>query len=113
MACVAIDRAMRSVVRQEGRILSLRQIVWVRPLVVDKEPIEVHITLQLQENQQVVFTVRSQTHKTEDEALDILSQGRAKLSLREETTQSPDLPAVTHTCFPRQIGASECYQRYR
>src|SRR5438552_154946 len=111
MAHAAVAQAMRSTRPEKGHILHLTQIVWMRPLVISKQPIEVHIDLELQENQKVIFTIRRQTHETEDEALTIVSQGRAELHIGEEMAPSLDLTAIQTRCQHSSLSATECYQR--
>ncbi|TMC13973.1 MAG: SDR family NAD(P)-dependent oxidoreductase [Chloroflexi bacterium] len=113
MAHAAVAQAMRSTRPEKGHILHLTQIVWMRPLVISKQPIEVHIDLELQENQKIIFTISSQNHETEDEALTIVSQGRAELHIGEEMAPSLDLTAIQTRCQHSSLSATECYQRYR
>ena len=114
MARAAVDQAMRSTTLAEEHILRLSQVVWIRPLVIDQQPVEVAIALELQEDQKVAFTVSSQTHEAEDEAPAIVSQGIAELLFMEgERTQTLDLAAIRTRCQHFSLSAAECYQRYR
>jgi hypothetical protein len=111
MARAAIAQAMRSAVWEGEHILHLSRIVWMRPLVIGKRPVEIHITLDLQENRQVVFTISNQTQKTEGETQDIICQGRAELDVEEEVAQGLDLTAIETRCQHSSLSARECYQR--
>jgi polyketide synthase PksM len=111
MVRAALALAMRSAVQEEEHVLHLHQVVWTRPLVIGKQPVGVDITLDLQENRQVVFVISSQTQQTEDESREIVCQGRAELDVKEEVAQDLDLTAIQTRCQHSSLLASECYQR--
>jgi polyketide synthase PksN len=80
--------------------------------VIDQQPVDVQIALELQENEEVVFTIRSQVHGTEDEG-PVHSLGRAEAYMGKEVVSHVDLAAVQARCQHLSLEAPECYQRYR
>src|SRR5439155_15059748 len=119
MARAAIAQAMRSTAQVEGPILRLRDVVWIRPLIVGEHPITVHIVLEAQESGVISFLISHAgqaqgTVPTGEEGAtpEVYCQGKAELDAEKITIQSLDLSAVPHPRCQHQIEARECYQRY-
>ncbi|MTE25221.1 hypothetical protein GJQ66_13625, partial [Microbacterium sp. ZXX196] len=63
----------------EQRVVSLKDIVWVRPITIESEPKEIHIGLFPEDNGDISFDIYSSSEHKE-EALTIHCQGRAVIS---------------------------------
>jgi acyl transferase domain-containing protein len=114
MARAAIERSLDP----EGRTntsISLRNVVWVRPLVVENAR-EVHIALSMQEGGEIEFEVYSATARIEDGSTEsnvIYAQGRAVLgdSVAAEADSRIDLSLLLSRC-DRSIEATQCYEAF-
>ena len=109
MARAAIEHSLG----QEGRTrtsMSLRNVVWVRPLAVQNTQ-EVHIALSMQEGAEIGFEVYSAGTGIEDENIVLYAQGRAVLgdSVAGEADNRIDLSLLQSRC-ERSIAATQCYE---
>jgi hypothetical protein len=111
MARAAIAQAMRSTEQAERPILRLRDIMWIRPLIVGEHPVTVHIVLEAQESGVISLLIKHAALGEEGATPEVYCQGKAELDTEKITVQSLDLSAVQTRC-QHQITAPECYQRY-
>jgi polyketide synthase PksN len=101
MARAAIERSLDPE-RRTAASISLRNVVWVRPLVVE-DTREVHIALNMQEGGDIEFEVYS-----DGPAEKVLyAQGRAVLE--DSAGSQIDLPMLRSRC-DRSIEAARCYE---
>ncbi|MGG4102530.1 SDR family NAD(P)-dependent oxidoreductase [Paenibacillus lautus] len=79
MAREAVEKASGLSTRANSPI-RLRHVVWAKPVIVGKHPVQVHITLFPGENGDVTYEVYSQTEKGRGESI-IHSQGNARINI--------------------------------
>ena len=108
MAKKAVELAAGRDIRKEGTIVRLSNIAWNNAITVDEKPVEVHITLFLEDNGSVSFEVYSQS-MDDNSSIVVHSQGSAAFVV-EKQSSSLDIKALIKQCSKRTIGMEECYQ---
>jgi polyketide synthase PksN len=91
--------------------MRLINVVWLQPLVVGNEPVQVHIGLLPRDNGQVAFEIYSQSGAGSGERL-IYSQGSAVLR-GGENQSTLDLAALQAQCSQSILSASQCYEAFK
>ena len=86
--------------------IKLKNIVWARPIVVDKEPVQVQIGLYPEANGEIVYEVYGQSET--DGAEIIYSQGSAMVSPAKEIP-ALDIPALQAECNQHRFSSAEIY----
>jgi amino acid adenylation domain-containing protein len=91
--------------------IQLKDVVWIQPIVVEDQPVEVHIGLFPEDNGQIAYEIYSKSAASEAETI-IHSQGTAILS---RLTEVPvlDLKALESQCNQKTLSASQCYVAYQ
>ncbi|GCF07148.1 hypothetical protein KDI_07120 [Dictyobacter arantiisoli] len=93
-------------------IISLKNVVWLRPIIVDETPVDVHISLSPEENGNIdfeIYTLPAASESTDE--IIIHSQGTA--ILREEVNRtSVDLMALQAATQPCAISPAALYQTF-
>lgn len=112
MACAAVEQSLHRDDMEAQPIIALKNIVWLRPVIVDETPIDVHISLYPEENGSIDFEIYTRPLEPEpsDEII-IHSQGTAIL---QEHIHMPteDLIALQAATQPCPIGPTELYQTF-
>ncbi|MET3210645.1 UNVERIFIED_CONTAM: PfaD family protein [Paenibacillus sp. PvR008] len=88
--------------------ISLKNVVWARPIIAEEDAVSVQIGLFPEENGEIEFEVYS--------GLDgeiVHSQGRAVPALSDVEAPVLDLASLQAQCGQRERGAAECYDLYR
>jgi polyketide synthase PksN len=111
VAAAAVSQTDRSGIR-------LKDVVWIRPIVVQEEPILVHIGLYPEDDAfsesgsgEINYEIYDET-RMEDGMPLIYSQGRAFLTTEPELLVL-DLKAVQAECSERILQAAEVYETFR
>ncbi|MEC1541502.1 polyketide synthase PksM [Bacillus subtilis] len=95
----------------EQRVVSLKDIVWVRPITIESEPKEIHIGLFPEDNGDISFDIYSSSEHKE-EALTIHCQGRAVIS-DEADTSILNLSSIQTECSLDTVTSEQCYAAFR
>ncbi|WP_139492062.1 non-ribosomal peptide synthetase [Brevibacillus dissolubilis] len=90
--------------------IKLKNVVWVRPILIDGQPLRVHIGLDPAEDGDIAFEVYSDTEEADGKPL-TYSQGSASL-ISTATTPMIDLPSLQAQCVPTTFSVSEVYDTY-
>lgn len=89
------------------RIVSLRDIVWIRPIAIESEPKEIHIGLYPEESGEISYEIYSK-----DENQMIHSQGTAILGA-EPDIPVLDIKALQAECSLDTVTSEQCYAAFR
>ncbi|MEW6735690.1 MAG: SDR family NAD(P)-dependent oxidoreductase, partial [Acidobacteriota bacterium] len=90
-------------------IVKLKNVVWIRPIVVNGEGEQVHIRLEAQENGQIHYQIY--THNNTTEPI-IHSQGMAVFDSCENVP-TVDLLGLQSQINERRLSAEQCYQTFK
>ena len=113
MARAAIREAFGKKTTSEEMVgLRLSRVVWMRPLVVNLQPVGVHITLSPLNNTTISFAISRQEQEKESTEPALVSQGTAELSVSLPAIPNVDIATIQARCR-RILSGTECYQRYR
>ncbi|MBY0088466.1 non-ribosomal peptide synthetase [Brevibacillus brevis] len=110
MARAAIDQSAGALkAGQNG--LTLKNMVWAKPIAVDDQPVDVHIGLQLEDSGEIGYRIYSE--HTGNEAKEIVhSQGSAVFHTVDETP-TLDLAMLQDACSHSILSGSQCYEFYK
>ncbi|MFF0826322.1 SDR family NAD(P)-dependent oxidoreductase [Brevibacillus sp. NPDC003359] len=108
MALAAVMQAMPRDVRENTSVL-LTNVVWAHPIQVEYEQISVHIGLKLEQEQEISFSIYSDSQEGGEKHL--FSQGRALLTGKREIG-SIHLSSIKQSCEWEIISSSECYEAF-
>ncbi len=86
----------------------LKNIIWIRPIVVDK-PMEVQIALHPQENGQIAYQISSRQKGASEELL-ICTQGAADLVEIDQEESTLKIGAIKERCSTKKMGSKEFYE---
>ncbi|PYS30179.1 MAG: hypothetical protein DMG11_06165, partial [Acidobacteria bacterium] len=113
---MAREAVARAVVRSvdngepEARSLGVRNVVWLRPLVVGQEPVEVHIRLFPEDEGEVGFEVYSRSSRNTEQEI-VHCQGRAILS-RQPAPARLDIEQLKRQMGEGQLEPSSVYAAF-
>ncbi|WP_440119138.1 SDR family NAD(P)-dependent oxidoreductase [Paenibacillus sp. QZ-Y1] len=96
--------------------LLLRHVMWSRPLVVEEEPVEVHLSLEAEADGGLSYEVSTalSTDSTTESGEAVYSQGRVSVGRPlAEAVQTLDLQAVSSRCTQGQASGEVCYEAFR
>ena len=86
----------------------LRNLIWARPIVVDKEPLKVNISLKQEKNGDVSYSIYSES---ENEIVEYC-QGIAKSSMTGDM-EPLDLDTLREQCNKRSMSSGQCYDIFQ
>ena len=90
----------------KDRIVTLRNVVWARPLAVETDTQDVSIELAAEDDGAVAYEIVSPDPDGGEERL----HGQGRVVLAEPTQQQPlDVASLRGACADRQVTAQECY----
>ncbi|MCY8787193.1 SDR family NAD(P)-dependent oxidoreductase [Bacillus inaquosorum] len=95
----------------EQRVVSLKDIVWIRPITIGSESKEIHIGLYPEDNGDISFDIYSSSENKEETPM-IHSQGRAVISA-EADTPVLDLASIQTECNLDTVTSEQCYTAFR
>ncbi|PEU18951.1 polyketide synthase, partial [Bacillus wiedmannii] len=99
-------------VKEEAQIgIRLKNIVWIRPLIVGEQPLQVHLGLYPENNREFVYQVYSGSEEADSESI-LHSQGNAVLSLIEEAP-TLNLIDLQTRCNQTTLSSSQCYELFQ
>ncbi|PEP89733.1 hypothetical protein CN582_29280 [Bacillus wiedmannii] len=111
MARAAVEQGMGAL--KEGKTsLRLQNVTWQRPIVVDDQPVQVHIELYKEKNGEIAYEINRKFKSSDYSESDIYCQGRAVLS---SVVEAPvlDIDALLAQCDQATINANVCYEAFR
>ena len=82
----------------------LKDITWVSPASVQDQPIQVHTELSLQENEEIIFKIYSESGV-------LYSQGKAEFFDSKKIPQE-DIPSLQTQCSQNSFSGKECYEAF-
>ncbi|WP_211905902.1 SDR family NAD(P)-dependent oxidoreductase [Ralstonia syzygii] len=99
-----------------GRQPVLRNVVWLRPLIIDGQPRQIDVALTLEEDDQIRFEISSRDYdphagRATGEAV-LHSQGQAGFA-EQPAQHTVDLAALKTRMDGGRLSAEQCYQAYR
>lgn len=89
--------------------IQLNNVVWLRPLIVKGEPVEVNVSLALEDDDSMSFEVYSQV---DDLPAMMYCQGTSQLLAKAEVP-TVNLENLRSSCTESYIAATACYQQFR
>ncbi|MFD1990497.1 SDR family NAD(P)-dependent oxidoreductase [Paenibacillus nicotianae] len=96
--------------KQDHSMIVFDNVTWVRPIAVDKQPVQIHIQLIPQENQSLNYEVYSQ----QDDALTThYNQGTVTVVPTENERKAIDIASLIQKCDQQMITGEECYTSFR
>jgi polyketide synthase PksN len=110
MARAAVEQAAGTLEKKQTGI-RLKNVVWVRPIVVGEQPVKVHIGLFPEDSGEIAFEIFSESEEAGDEPV-VHSQGSAVLI---SVAKGPvlDLPALQAQCSQSTLSSSQCYEAFK
>ena len=109
MARAAVEKAIGH--KEEGRILvRLKDIVWIRPIAVGDEPVQISTALYPEENGEIGYEIFSKTQEADTEPI-VYSQGSAVLNPTMETPVL-DIKALQAQCTQSSLSPIQCYEAF-
>ncbi len=116
MARAAVERAMGNEAGQAG--IRLKDVVWIRPIIVGEESIQVNIGLYPEdcvlgeEDGEIGYEIYGETEVEDDARVRIYNQGRAMLAPVEEIPVL-DLEEIHAECNIKILQADEVYEAFK
>jgi acyl transferase domain-containing protein len=89
----------------------MKNIVWIDPVVVGERPVEVHIGLIPEDNEEIDFNIYSEIDEDNEEIL-VYSHGKI-MPVEPEETQRLDIEALKAACSRSVITSTRCYEALR
>ncbi|PRR99354.1 non-ribosomal peptide synthetase [Bacillus atrophaeus] len=109
MARAAIEQAAEL---QEGQnSIKLKNAVWVRPIVVEDQPLKVHIRLSPEDHGEISYEIYSNPEAPDEKPV-VYSQGSAVLN-SDADVPVIDLRSLQAQCNQSQFTVNEVYDTYR
>lgn len=109
LARAAVEQAAE--VQGVPRIMKLKNAVWVRPIVVEDQPQQVHIRLLPGENGEISYEIYGHSDVTGEQSI-VYSQGSAVLN-PAENLPAVDLQSLREQCQESHFSVNEVYDTYR
>jgi polyketide synthase PksN len=108
---IAFNAAATGSSKESNATIQLKNIIWVRPIVVGEQPAQVHIGLYPEDDGEIAYEIYSLEDTYETEPV-VYSQGSVVLV---ENPRSPvlDLQAIRAECSQRNLSAAEVYDYYK
>lgn len=91
--------------------IRLKNVVWVRPVIVGQQPVQVHIGIYPEDNGEIMYEIYTRSEKF-DEAPIVHSQGSAVFSPIKEVL-TVDIPALQTQCTKGILTPSLCYEAFK
>ncbi len=111
MVRAAVKQATGASLEQGHTRIELKNIVWIRPIVVGSEPVKIHIGLFIEDNGKIAYEIYSESVADDAEVV-LHSQGSALLCSTEEAP-SLDLKALKTKCGQSSLSSAKCYEIFK
>ncbi|AJQ25406.1 SDR family NAD(P)-dependent oxidoreductase [Pelosinus fermentans] len=112
-----LEMARAAVEQATGRLagdktgIQLENVVWIRPITMGGQPVQVHIGLYPEDNGEIFYEIYSETEMADVEPI-VYSQGKAMLSPVAEAP-SLDIKALQAQCSQQIFTSSQCYEVFK
>ncbi len=110
MARAAVQQAAGALKEGNNQQIQFKNIVWSRPIVIEKHPVQVNIGLYPEDNGDIAYEIYSGSEDINAEPI-VYSRGSAVLSSGFEIPVL-DLKALQTQCSQSSLSSSECYEIY-
>ncbi|WP_207635815.1 SDR family NAD(P)-dependent oxidoreductase [Ruminiclostridium papyrosolvens] len=110
MARAAVEQAAGAL-KEEKAWICLKNITWVRPVEVGKQPVRVHIGLYPEETGRIAYEIYSEPKEASEERI-VHSQGVAVLATAPETP-GLNLSALQAQCNPSSLSSLQYYEAFK
>ncbi|MCU7925176.1 MAG: SDR family NAD(P)-dependent oxidoreductase [Candidatus Thiodiazotropha sp. (ex Dulcina madagascariensis)] len=110
MACEAVARATGAC-HDNSLAISLKNVVWAEPVVMDEATVQVHIGLSVEDNGDIGYEIYSDAGNASDTEV-VHGQGSAMTTTKGEAPQL-DLAALQMACNRDTLTAQACYDDFR
>jgi acyl transferase domain-containing protein/tryptophanase/SAM-dependent methyltransferase len=110
MARAAVEQAA-GVLAEDETGIRLKDIAWVRPIVVGDQPIQVHISLFPEDNGEISYEIYSRPEGNGAESV-LHNQGVAALGSVAQVS-ALDLPGIQAQCTQGSLISSRCYDAFK
>ncbi|WP_197029828.1 beta-ketoacyl synthase N-terminal-like domain-containing protein, partial [Paenibacillus sp. 1-18] len=107
MARAAVDQATSSIREGNSRI-KLKDVIWAKPVDVQKQPIQVHIGLFPEGNGEIAYEIYSTPGMPDSESV-LHCQG-SSLQIPDTETPALDIKALQKQCQQGELSSSQSYQ---
>ncbi|MCP6681311.1 SDR family NAD(P)-dependent oxidoreductase [Bacillus nakamurai] len=107
MAGEAVKKAAGA--EEKYQCISLKNVVWVRPIIIENEPKEIHIALYPEDNGEITYEIYSEAEGRGEDPV-IHSQGEAVITAAEEVQL--DIASLQAQCGLETVTADECYDAF-
>ncbi|MDK2598879.1 polyketide synthase dehydratase domain-containing protein [Bacillus stercoris] len=91
--------------------IKLKNAVWVRPIVVEDQPMQVHIRLSPEESGEISYEIYGHSDVAGEQSI-VFSQGSAVLN-PAGNLPAVDLPSLLEQCKESHFSVNEVYDTYR
>ncbi|TCS93646.1 SDR family NAD(P)-dependent oxidoreductase [Hazenella coriacea] len=109
MVRAAVEKAVGAI--ENEKVIRLNDIVWIRPIVIGNQPVEVHIGLYPEDHGEITYEVYSKSEEV-DEAKLVHSQGSVVLGSISETL-TLDIQALLAECNQTIVTSDQCYTAFK
>jgi len=111
MARAAVEIAADGAVTGTNGI-RLKNVVWARPIIVEDNPVQIHIELYLEDNGEITYEIYRQPDGDDDAEPIVHCQGSAMLST---VTNVPalDIACLQAQCRKNILSKTECYKLFK
>ncbi|WP_405362766.1 SDR family NAD(P)-dependent oxidoreductase [Kitasatospora sp. NBC_00085] len=109
MARAAVEASLDA--RPQG--VTLRNVVWARPVTVDGQPVHVRTTLAVEEGGEVAFEIASLPDGAAAGAEPVVHSQGVAVPVATAPAAPVDVAAVLAACSTARLDAEECYRTYR
>ena len=99
------------ILQQDRTGIQLKNVVWSRPIVVEDQPVQIHIGVFPEENGEIAYEVYSLPEADTAETV-IHSQGRA-VFCRVKEVPALDVLAIKARCTQNTLQSSQCYEAFQ
>ncbi|MCP4160487.1 MAG: SDR family NAD(P)-dependent oxidoreductase [Deltaproteobacteria bacterium] len=107
MAQAAVKQTTGTLNEGETGVL-LKNVVWIRPIVVGDEKVQVHIGLFPEDNGEIAYEIYCDSGKGD---VKVYSQGNALLCIPAETTI--DIKTIQEECNQSVFTSTKCYEAFK
>ncbi|HWP96053.1 MAG TPA: SDR family NAD(P)-dependent oxidoreductase, partial [Syntrophomonadaceae bacterium] len=110
MARAAVEQAIGPMENGKPGI-RLKNVIWVRPIIVGNQPVQIQIGLYREENGEIAYEVYSEADAAEIEPI-VYSQGYAVLTSITKS-RTLDLATIQAQCNQSILTPSQCYEVFK
>jgi acyl transferase domain-containing protein/acyl carrier protein/SAM-dependent methyltransferase len=107
MARTAVEHSA-NVAKNDTSVISLKNVIWARPIIIEDKPVSIHIKLLPEDNGEILYEIYSLNSQKDDTPF-VHNQGTAILHTANETPVL-DIALLKTKCNQKQLNSEECYK---